>query len=118
MESKTLIVLFYRELLADQSALRPGRGRNLKTQEGEALKSETVFWKRLKGKNMEGNNFRKLLRRKQSSAKISRISRNRSDIFYLMRNLLKYLPRTIFLSVATPAEPRGEENFFCAKFGQ
>ena len=34
------------------------------------------IWKRLKGKNPEGKNFRKLLRRKQSSAKISKISRN------------------------------------------
>ena len=34
------------------------------------------LWKRLKGKNPEGKNFRKLLRRKQSSAKISKISRN------------------------------------------
>ena len=35
-----------------------------------------TYWKRLKGKNPEGKNFRKLLRRKQSSAKISKISRN------------------------------------------
>ena len=60
-------------------------------------------WKRLKGKNAEGKNFRKLLRRKQSSAKISKISRNtlkssKSDIFYLLRNLLKYLLRTFFSS--------------------
>ena len=59
-------------------------------------------WKRLKGKHPEGKNFRKLLRRKQSSAKISKISRNtlkpsKSDIFYLLRNLLKYLLRTFFL---------------------
>ena len=57
------------------------------------------WWKRLKGKNPEGKNFRKLLRRKQSSAKISKISRNtlkssKSDIFYLLRNLL----RTFFSS--------------------
>ena len=56
-----------------------------------------------KGKNPEGKNFRKLLRRKQSSAKISKISRNtikssKSDIFYLLRNLLKYLLRTFFSS--------------------
>ena len=56
-------------------------------------------WKRLKGRNTESKNFRKLLRRKQSSAKISKISRNtinssKSDIFYLLRNLLKYLLRT------------------------
>ena len=62
-----------------------------------------LCWKRLKGKNPEGKNFRKLLRRKQSSAKISKISRNtikssKSDIFYLLRNLLKYLPRTFFSS--------------------
>ena len=61
------------------------------------------FKKRLKGKNPEGKNFRKLLRRKQSSAKISKISRNtikssKSDIFYLPRNLLKYLLRTFFSS--------------------
>ena len=60
--------------------------------------------KRLKGKNPEGKNFRTLLRRKQSSAKISKISRytlksSKSDIFYLLRNLLKYLLRT-FLSSA------------------
>ena len=60
------------------------------------------IWKRLKGKNPEGKNFRKLLRRKQSSAKISKISRyaiksSKSDIFYLLRNLLKYLLRTFFL---------------------
>ena len=62
----------------------------------------TLFWKRLKGKNPEGKNFRKLPRRKQSSAKISKISRNtiksrKSDLFYLLRNLLKYLLRTFFL---------------------
>ena len=61
------------------------------------------FWKRLKGKKPEGKNFRELLRRKQSSAKISKISRNtikssKSDIFYLLRNLLKYLLRTFFSS--------------------
>ena len=61
-----------------------------------------LSWKRLKGRNPEGKNFRKLLRRKQSSAKISKISRNtikssKSDIFYLLRNLLKYLLRTFFL---------------------
>ena len=60
-------------------------------------------WKRLKGKNPEGKNFRKLLRRKQSSVKISKISRNtikssKSDIFYLLRNLLKHLLRTFFSS--------------------
>ena len=60
-------------------------------------------WKRLKGKNPEGKNFRRLLRRKQSSAKISKISRTtlksgKRDIFYLLRNLLKYLPRTFFSS--------------------
>ena len=60
-------------------------------------------WKRLKGKNPEGKNFRKLLRRKQSSAKISKISRNtlkssKGDFFYLLRNLLKYLLRTFFSS--------------------
>ena len=38
--------------------------------------SSDLFWKRLKGKNPESKNFRKLLRRKQSSAKISKISRN------------------------------------------
>ena len=58
-------------------------------------------WKRLKGKNREGKNSRKPLRRKQSSTKISRISRNtlkssKSDIVYLLRNLLKYLLRTFF----------------------
>ena len=43
------------------------------------------------------------IRRKQSSAKISEISRttiktSKSDIFYLLRNLLKYLLRTFFSS--------------------
>ena len=57
------------------------------------------IWKRLKGKNPERKNFRKLPRRKQSSAKISKMSRktlkfSTSDIFYLLRNVLKYLPRT------------------------
>ena len=66
-------------------------------------KKAMQYWKRLKGKNPEGKNFRKLLRRKQSSAKISKISRNtvkssQSDIFYLLRNLLKYLLRTFFSS--------------------
>ena len=66
-------------------------------------RSLTPGWKRLKGKNPEGKNFRKLLRRKQSSAKISKISGNtlkssKSDIFYLLRNLLKYLLRTFFSS--------------------
>ena len=61
-----------------------------------------TYWKRLKGKDPEGKNFRKPLRRKQSSAKISKISRNalkssKSDIFYLLKNLLKYLLRTFFL---------------------
>ena len=47
-------------------------------------------WKGLKGKKPEGKNFRKLLRRKQSSAKISKISRNtlkpsESDIVYLLK---------------------------------
>ena len=60
-----------------------------------------------------GNGFRvkiqraktseKLLRRKQSSAKISKISRitlksSQNDIFDLLRNLLKYLLRTFFSS--------------------
>ena len=60
------------------------------------------LWKRLKGNNPEGKNFRKLLRRKRSSAKSSRISRNtlksnKNDIFYLLWNPLKYLLRTFFL---------------------
>ena len=64
---------------------------------------KAITWKRRKGKNPEGKNFRQLLRRKQSSAKISKISRNtlessKSDIFYLLRNLLKYLLRTFFSS--------------------
>ena len=46
-----------------------------------------------------GKKFRKLLRRKHSSAKLAKISRNtlkssKSDIFYLLRNLPKYLLRT------------------------
>ena len=62
----------------------------------------TENWKQLKGKNSEGKNFRKLLGRKQSSAKISKISRNprkssENAIFYLLTNLLKYLLRTLFL---------------------
>ena len=64
---------------------------------------DILIWKGLQGKNPEGKNFRKLLRRKQSSAKIWKISRNtlkssKSDIFYLLRNLLKYLLRTFFSS--------------------
>ena len=64
-------------------------------------------WKRLKGRNPEGKNFRKLLRRKQSSAKISKISRNtlkssKSDIFYLLRNLLRYLLGTFSSSAKFP----------------
>ena len=55
-----------------------------------------LLWKRLKGKTQRVETSGKLLRRKQSSAKISKISRNtlksnKSDIFYLLRNLLKYL---------------------------
>ena len=61
-------------------------------------------WKRLKGKNPEGKHFRKLLRRKQSSARILMISRNtlksnrtcRSDICYLLRDLLTCLLRPCF----------------------
>ena len=69
----------------------------------QTLLQVTDNWKRLKGQNPEGKNFRKLLRRKQSSAKISKISRNtikssKSDIFYLPRNLLNYLLRTFFSS--------------------
>ena len=60
----------------------------------------TTSWKRLKAKNPEGKNFRKLLRRKQSSAKVSEISGNtlkssKSDIVYRLRNLLKYLLRNL-----------------------
>ena len=80
-----------------------------KVVEGRPVKSLAIkrtfcpatlsVWKRLKAENPEGKNFRKLLRRKQSSAKISKISRNtlkasESDIFYLMKHLLKYLLRT------------------------
>ena len=59
-------------------------------------------WKRLKGKNPEGKTFQRLLRRKQSSTKISKMSRNylrssQSDIFHLLRNLLEYLLQTFFL---------------------
>ena len=40
------------------------------------LTKTCASWKRLKGKNQEGRHFGKLLRRKQSSAKISKISRD------------------------------------------
>ena len=71
-------------------------------------------WKRLKGKYPEAKNFRKLLKRKQSSAKISKISRNtfksrKSDIFYLLGNLLKYLLRTFYL-------PRNFQKFLSSGF--
>ena len=64
--------------------------------------------KRFEGQNPEGKSFRKLLRREQSSAKISKISRNtlkssKSDIFYLLRNVLKYHLPT-FLSSAKFSE--------------
>ena len=68
-------------------------------------------WKRLKGKNPEGKNFRKLLRRKRSSAKISKISKNTinpvkvissifweifwnifREHFFLPRSFQKFLP--------------------------
>ena len=63
-------------------------------------KKRNMTWKWLKGKNPEGKNFWILLRRKQSSAKKSKISRNtlkstKSDIFSLLQNLLKYLLRTL-----------------------
>ena len=56
-------------------------------------------------KNPEGKNFQKLLRRKQSSAKISKISRNtikssKDDIFCHLKIFLKYLLRTFFSSRA------------------
>ena len=72
------------------------------------MREKSTNWKRLKGKNPEGKNFRKLLRRKQSSAKISKISRNtlkssKSEIwetfwnifcehFFLPRSFQKFLP--------------------------
>ena len=54
----------------------------------------------LRVKTQRAKNFRTLLRRKQSPAKIWKISRNSwkssvSDIFYLLRNLLKFLLRTV-----------------------
>ena len=60
------------------------------------LGKEVGNWKRLKGKN-----FRELLRRKPSSEKISKISRNslrsnKNNIAYLLRNLMKCLLRTFF----------------------
>ena len=45
-------------------------------KKGSGASWHDIHWKRLKGKNPEGKNFRKLRRRKQSSAKISQISRN------------------------------------------
>ena len=73
---------------------------------------EFLTWKRLKGKNAEVKHFRKLQRRKQSSMKISKISRNTLNssvkvissifweifwnIFYellvLLRSFQKFLP--------------------------
>ena len=67
----------------------------------------------------EDKNFRKLLGRKQSSANISRISRNtlkssKSDIFYLLKKLLKHLLRT-FSQQKGPAEVQCE--FFSPNSG-
>ena len=85
---------------------RPLRGEVVPNMHKKVFQSScdwaSLVWKRLKGKNPEGKNFRELLRRKQSSAKISKISRNtlkssEGDLFYLLRNLLKYLLRTFFL---------------------
>ena len=84
-------------------------------QKNEDQNKLASAWKRLKGKNPEGKNFRKLLRRKQPSAKIAKIYSKyskfqcKSDIFNLLRDLLKYLPRTFFL-------PRSFQNFFPLRF--
>ena len=77
------------------------------TQVKNSIWNFVFVWKQqqflqLKGKNPEGKDFRKLLRRKQSSAKISKISRNdlkasKSEVFYLLGNLSKYVLRTFFL---------------------
>ena len=72
--------------------------------------SSVYIWKRLKGKNPEGKNFRKHLRRKLWSAKISKIARNtlkssQSDIFDLLRNLLKYLLRFFFREIFRSFRP-------------
>ena len=70
-----------------------------------------------KGKNPEGKNFRKLLRRKQSSAKISKISRNTikssvkvrseksseissANIFSFPRSFQRFLPFAFFYPLA------------------
>ena len=85
------------------------------------------LWKRLKGKNPEGKHFRKLLRRKQSSAKISKISRNtlkssKSEIFYLLSILLKvcehaFLPRSFQMFLAFAFLPSGSfRSLFMAHF--
>ena len=72
---------------------------NISSRKFTCQSHKNAYWTRLKGKNPEGKNFRKLLRRKQSSAKISKTSRNtlkssKSDILYLLRNLV----RTFFSS--------------------
>ena len=66
---------------------------------------EGQIWKRPKGKNQEGKNFLKLLRRKQSSAKISKIS----DIFYPLKDLLKHLLQIFF-------SPRSFQKFLPLAF--
>ena len=65
-------------------------------------RQKVYVWKRLKGKNPEGKNFRKLLRRKQSSAKdfediqkyykIQQKVRSEKSSEYLLRTF--FLPRS------------------------
>ena len=85
------------------------------------------------GRNTEGETFRELLRRKQSSAKISKISRttlklSTSDIFDLLRHLLQYLLQTFFHSRSFLGNGRNtvsrvlfrktELTEFCRKLGE
>ena len=63
-----------------------------------------IHWKQLNGKNPESKNFknfRKLLRRGTLLRRFRRYPENtlkpsKSDIFYLLRNFVTYLPRTFF----------------------
>ena len=87
-------------------------GRPAESQPLNATGENFLEW--LKGKEPEGKNFRKLLRRPHSSTKISKISRNTlksstSDLFYLLKNLLKYLLRTFLL-------PRSFQKFLSSAF--
>ena len=61
---------------ANRSNSRSNDSRRFRANHLKPAIRTVLSWKRLKGDNPEGKNFRKLPRRKQSSAKISKISRN------------------------------------------